>query len=248
LQTREQQSESDVQNEPAGPQQLHVVWPACCRHCEIVPSGRWHWLVHGTDWPAHESPQGLGQSCGSQVVPAGHGWFAEHGTFEHAPLSMQNPHVHAWVAGSQSAFGTVTQFAGHGLLLSKHCEPDEVVHWQHTGGGMQSHFPGPVCRHWDPGGALGGHGPTQPLTVGDESKWQMMVVVVVLVVVLVVVVVVVVLCPTTIFSAGAQISFGLPTGTFSSCPNWSRRLTWMPFAAAARVAHAGLVQVFALIL
>jgi hypothetical protein len=73
----------------------------------------------------------------------------------------------------------VTQFGGQGLLLSKHCGPEAVVHSQHTGGGTQSHFPGLVWRHWDPAGAFGGHGPTHPFTVGDESKWQMSVVVVV---------------------------------------------------------------------
>ena len=89
---------------------------------------------------------------------------------EHVPLSMQNPHVHWRVTGSQSAFGTVMQLDGQGWLLSKHDGPAAPLHWQHTGGGMQSHFPAPVCRHWDPAGALGGQGPTQPFTAGLESK------------------------------------------------------------------------------
>jgi len=180
------------------------------------------------------------------VVPTGHGWLGEHGMPEHVPLSMQNPHVHWRVTGSQSEFGTARQPAGHGLVVSKHAGPDAPLHWQHTGGGIQSHFPGPVCTHWDPAGAFGGHGPTHPFTVGDESKWQMIVVVVVWVVVVTVVVV----CPTTCLSAGAHSITGLPTGTLSSVPNWSRRLTRTPFVAGMpdTVAHVAVVHAFALIL
>jgi hypothetical protein len=73
---------------------------------------------------------------------------------------------------------------------------------------------------------------------------------IVVVVVWVVVVTVVVVCPTTCLSAGAHSMTGLPTGTLSSVPNWSLRLTSTPFVAGMpdTVAQVAVVHAFALIL
>lgn len=90
----EQQSASEVQNPPGGPQQVQTPGAGCVsRHTELVPSG----LRHGTALQAvppwlHGS-QGAGQLKGSQNVPTGQGWLVEHGTFEQNPLSLQNPHA-----------------------------------------------------------------------------------------------------------------------------------------------------------
>ncbi len=86
------------------------------------------------------------------------------------------------------AFGAVVQGAGHGLLVSKQTGPADPVHWQHTGGRTQSHFPGPVSWHCEPGGEPGGQGPLHAFAAG--SKWHGSVVVVVVVCVIVVDVVV----------------------------------------------------------
>ncbi len=126
------------------------------------------------------------------MKPLGQGWFAEHGRFWQ-PVgeagSRQNPHPHWPVLELQAAFGSVAQDAGHGLLVSKQTGPAVPVHWQHTGGRTQSHLPGPVWRHCEPGGAVAGHGPVHPLAAA--LKWQRIVVVVVVVVCVIVVDVVV---------------------------------------------------------
>ncbi len=64
------------------------------------------------------------------MVPAGQGWFAEHGMGGaiHVPWLAQKPHPHLPVVGSQSASGTAAQPVGHGRLVSKHPMPEVPGH------------------------------------------------------------------------------------------------------------------------
>jgi hypothetical protein len=241
----EQQSPSEVQKAPVGPQQLQTPGGGCdSRHCELVPSG----LRHDTGLqaaPWAQGSHGAGHCAGSQIRLLGQGWLVEHVVFVQASVgeagSRQNPQLHDPVAELQLAFGTVLQPVGHAPLVLKHAAP---WHSQQTGGATQVHCP-ERSSHFDPGGAVAGHDPVHAFEAG--SRWQPRVVVVVLVLVVVVVVVVVV-CPTTILLAGAHSIFGGPSAMGPSRPNWSCRITWVPLLKVARVAQFGVVQVFALIL
>lgn len=240
LQMFEQQSKSLVQKPPVGLQQLQLcgAGPESWQ-CAAVPSGRRHAALHAD--PCAHGSHGAGHWFGLQKSGAGHAWLVEHGIVVQAPFgpavgSKQVPQSQCPVA-LQLAFGTVLQPVGHWWLVLKHAAPG---HSQQTGGAAQAHLPGATSAHCDPAGAVDGHPPTQAPVAGEN--WQTRVVVVVDVEV---VVVVVVDALTTILSAGAQIICGWPTGTFCSVPNWSRRITWMPFGKAVSFEQSPLGQVFA---
>lgn len=119
MQKVEQQSASEVQNEPAGRQQLQPE-RASDRQAEVAPSG----VRHDTGSQAAfwtQGSHGAGQRAGSQVRPPAQGWLAEHGMVEHDSVgdagSRQNPQPHVPEA-LQLALGIVLHIAGHGSVLS----------------------------------------------------------------------------------------------------------------------------------
>jgi hypothetical protein len=151
-----------------GPQHPHGL-VAFGRHSPGVPSALKHGAgLHVPGCWSHGPLHGRGQFTGSHTALPGHGWVAEHGIAgtRHPPLPRQNPQAQWPVAALQSPSGTAEQPAGHCAVVSKHPAPGQL---QQSGGGMQSHLSGAVRWHCDPGGAVAGQGPLQP--VGDaESK------------------------------------------------------------------------------